>query len=168
MKIKYDLTTFLNQTLFSLDIHTMLNDVEDFLIFSERNLDRQKKREFRSAVSKMDEEQFDDTRIAAQLQNQAREGVEYRFGVILKQRVRYAALTALITTVEWCLISLKKRASFDFPNNDVNENEAVYILKVFNNKMKLELESKVLLIQKLIQVRNCIVHGNPPRKRLHL
>ena len=94
MKIKYDLTTFLNQTLFSLDIHTMLNDVEDFLIFSERNLDRQKKREFRSAVSKMDEEQFDDTRIAAQLQNQAREGVEYRFGVILKQRVRYAALTA--------------------------------------------------------------------------
>ena len=96
---------------------------------------------------------------AAQLQNQAREGVEYRFGVILKQRVRYAALTALITTVEWCLISLKKRASFDFPNNDVNENEAVYILKVFNNKMKLELESKVLLIQKLIQVRNCIVHA---------
>jgi hypothetical protein len=88
------------------------------------------------------------------------EGVEYRFEVSLKQRVRYAALTALITTIEWCLISLKNRASFDFPKKSENKNDAVHILSIFNDDATLGLEPKIQLLKSLVHARNCIVHAS--------
>jgi len=159
MKTKFDLNDFLDQTFFSLDIHTMLGDVEDFVEFSERNMEWQKYRELRRAEREFEEEDFDDPRIEAQYRDQTLEGVEYRFEVSLKQRVRYAALTALITTVEWCLISLKNRASFDFPKKPNSKNEAAYILSIFNDKMTLGLEAKIQFFENLVQARNCIVHA---------
>lgn len=159
MEAKFDLNAFLDQTIFGLDIQTMLGDVEDFIEFSESNMEWQKHRELRRAERECEEEEFDDPSIGAQYRDQALEGVEYRFEASLKQRVRYAALTALITTVEWCLISLKNRASFDFPKKPNSKNEATHILSIFNDKMTLELEEKIQFFENLVQTRNCIVHA---------
>lgn len=159
MKSKFDLNAFLDQTFFGLDIQTMLGDVEDFVEFSERNIGWQKNRELRRAEHECDVEEFDAPSIEAQYRDQTLEDVEYRFEVSLKQRVRYAALTALITTVEWCLISLKNRASFDFPKKPKSRNEAVHILSTFNDKMALGLEAKIQFVENLAQARNCIIHA---------
>lgn len=159
MKTKFDIDAFLDQTFFGLDIHTMLGDIEDFIEFSESNIKWQKHRELRRAEHECNIGKFDNPSIEAQFRDQTLEGVEYRFEVNLKQRVRYAALTALITTVEWCLISLKNRASFDFPNKPDSRNEAVHILSTFNDKMTLGLEAKVQFVDYLVQARNCIIHA---------
>lgn len=137
----------------------MLRDVEDFVEFSESNIERQKHRELRRTERKCEDEKFDDPNTKAQYRIQSIEGVEYRFEVSLKQKVRYASLTALITTVEWCLISLKNRASFNFPKKPDSKNEAVHVLSIFNEKMALGLEEKIQILENLIQARNCIVHS---------
>lgn len=159
MKNRFDFATFLEQTLFGLDIHLMLGDVEDFIDFSESNIDWQKRRELRKAEQECNFEVFDDPQFAAQYRDQTIEGIEYRFEVSLRQRVRYAALTALITTVEWIVISLKLRANFRIPKKADGKNEAVHLLEVFDNKTTLGLRSEIERIETLVQVRNCVVHA---------
>ncbi|MWV14361.1 hypothetical protein F3I62_19860 [Pseudomonas sp. R-28-1W-6] len=138
----------------------MLGYIEDFIKFSEINIDRNKQKELRRAGREREREgMFDDPRDEAQYRSQELENVEYRFEVSLKQRVRYAALAALITTIEWRLLALKKRASFEFPKHPNGTNETVHILGVFNEKTALGLESKIQLTEGLVKVRNCIVHA---------
>ncbi len=139
MNTKLDLNAFLDQTFFGLDTLTMLADVEDFIEFSESNIDWQKHRELRRAEQECNNVWFDDPRLKTQYRDQTLEGVKFRFEVSLTQRVRYAALIALITTIEWVLLALKKRVSFNFPERPDGKNEAVYILSVFNNKAALGL-----------------------------
>lgn len=154
-----DLTTLLDQTIFGLDTLSMLGDVEDFIEFSESNIGWQKHRELRRAEQECNDTEFDDPQFEFQYRDQMLEGVEYRFEVSLKQRIRYAALIALITTIEWVLLALKERTSFKFPNKPKRMNEAIHALTVFNEKTGLGLEHKILLLEALIQIRNCIVHA---------
>ena len=159
MKTKLSIDEILNQTFFGLDTLTMLGDVEHFIEFSESNIAWQKQREYCCTERECDEEEFDDPSVEAQYRDQMLEGVLYRFDVGLAQRIRYAGLTALITTIEWCLLSLRNRAAFIFPEKPNSRNEAVHILEVFNEKTALRLEPKVELLEVLIQVRNCVVHA---------
>ena len=159
MTAKIDFNTFLDQTFFGLDTLTMLGDVEDFIEFSESNIGWQKRRELRRAEQECNDTEFDDPQLEAQYRDQTLEGVEYRFEISLKQRVRYAALSALITTVEWVLLTLKKRAAFEFPKKPEKTNEAVHALTVFNEKASISLEHEVQLLESLNQIRNCIVHA---------
>lgn len=159
MTSKLDLSALLDQRFFGLDTLAMLGDVEDFIEFSESNIGWQKHRELRRAEQKCNNTEFDDPRLEALCRDQILEGVEYRFDVSLTQRVRYAALIALITTVEWVVLALKKRTAFEFPPKPKKKNEAVHALSVFNKKATLGLEQKILLLETLSQVRNCIVHA---------
>ena len=159
MTTKIDLNAFLDQKFFGLDTLTMLGDVEDFIEFSESNINWQKNRELRRAKQKCNDAEFDDPRVDSLYRDHTLEGVEYRFEVSLKQRVRYAALTTLITTIEWVLLALKECTSFEFPKKPEKTNEAIHILSVFNEKTALDLEQKILFLETLIQIRNCIVHA---------
>jgi len=159
MITKLDLTELLDQTFFGIDTLTMLGDVEDFIEFSERNIGLQKNREFRRAEQECNNAKFDAPRLEGQYRNQILESVEFRFEVSLKQRVRYAALTTLITTIEWVLLALKKRASFNFPEKPSKKSDVVHILSVFNEKAALALEQEIQILETLIQIRNCIVHA---------
>ena len=159
MKAKLDLNAFLDQTFFGLDILTMLGDVEDFIEFSENNIGWQKHRELRRAEQECNDTEFADPRLEAQYRDQMLNGVEFRFGVSLTQRVRYSSLIALITTIEWSLLALKKRASFEFPKTPDKTNEAIHILSVLSEKAALSLEQEILSLETLIYVRNCIVHA---------
>lgn len=159
MKTPLDVEDFFNRTLFGLDILAMLSDIEDFIDFSEANIEWQKLRELRRAEFECDEEQFDDMNFAAHYREQTIEGVSYRFDVSLTQRVRYAALISFITTIEWVLISLRKRAAFAVPKKPERKNGAVHLLQVFNHKASLNLASQIQIIEDLTHVRNCIVHA---------
>jgi hypothetical protein len=153
------LEALLNLTFFGLDTISMLGDIEDFINFSENNIDWQKRRELRCAESECAKEQFDDPRDAAQFHAQTIDGVTYRFEVSLAQRVRYAALVSLITTIEWVLISLKNRATFDIPEKPNGKSEAMHFLDTFNQAASVGLTSEIQTIETLVQIRNCIVHA---------
>lgn len=159
MKTKIDFDTLLDQTFFGLDTLTMLGDVEDFIEFSESNIGWQKHRELRRAEQECNSAEFDDPHLEAQYRDQTLQGVEFRFEVSLTQRVRYAALIALITTIEWVLLALKQRASFKFPQKPDKKNEAIHVLSVLNEKVALGLEREILSLEALIYIRNCIVHA---------
>lgn len=159
MAAKLDFNTLLKQTFFCIDTLTMLGDVEDFIEFSESNIGWQKHRELRRAEQECNAADFDDPHLEAQYRDQTVEGVEYRFEISLKQRVRYAALIALITTIEWVLLALKKRAAFKFPKKPVKKNGAVHALSIFNEKTSASLEKNIQFLESLSQVRNCIVHA---------
>lgn len=154
-----DFTTLLDQTFYGLDTLSMLGDIEDFIELSESNIGWQKHQELRRAEEKCNDIGFDDPLLEAQYRDQMLEGVQFRFEVSLTQRVRYAALVSLITTIEWVLIALKKRTSFDFSKTQDKKNEAVHILSVFNVKASLGLEKKIAALENLVFIRNCIVHA---------
>lgn len=154
-----DLTSLLDQTFFGLDILSMLGDVEDFIEFSESNIELQKHRELRHAEQECNNLEFNDRREEAQYRVQLLEDVQFRFEVSLTQRVRYAALITLITTIEWVLLALKKRTSFKFPKTPNGKNEAVHILSVFNLRASLSLDNQISSLEALIYIRNCIVHA---------
>jgi hypothetical protein len=154
-----DIEMLLNQTFFGLDTLAMLSDIEDFIELSEKNIDEQKQQELQVAERKYAEEQFEDPHLADQYYDQMIEGIAYRFDVSLTQRVRYAALTSIITTIEWALVALKNRATFEIPPKPGRKCDVVHLLEVFNSKASAGLTSEIQNIEVLVQVRNCIVHA---------
>lgn len=154
-----DLEAFLDKSFFAIDTLSMLSDIEDFIDFSERNIDWQKNREIRHAEIAFTNEHFDNSHEDAQFHEQTIDGLRYRFGVSLTQRVRYAALVSLITTIEWVLFHLKNRSNINIPKKANGTSDAVHLLIQFNQAASLGLSSKIQEIEILVQVRNCIVHA---------
>lgn len=149
----------LNEPIYSWDSLTLLGDVEDFLDFSEANIERQARRELRATALECDRVEFEDPLDTARYREQRIEGVQYRFKTSLTQRVRYSGLTAVITTLEWSLIVMKGRASFPIPKTPKKTNEAVHLLTVFAETSRQDRASEIEELKLLTQVRNCIVHS---------
>lgn len=139
----------------------MLEGIKSFLEFSESNIALQKHRELRRAKAEVDKVQFTDEEehLAPQYRDQIIRGVEYRFDTNLSQRVRYSALSALVTTIDWCALSLERRATFDIPKKPKKTNQAVHILRTIENQAKLGIEPHISEIELLFHVRNCVVHA---------
>ncbi len=158
MTVKIDLDALLDQTFFGLDTLTMLGGVEDFIDFSERNIKCQKYRERQRSEQECNYPDFDDPLLEAQYRYQTLVDVKYRFEIILAQRIRYATLIALIATIEWVMLALKKRAAFKLPKKPGNKSEVVQAVSVFIEYAEITLGQKIDLLEQLCHVRNCIVH----------
>lgn len=137
----------------------MLGDIDDFIGFSEANISWHKHREIQRTKDECNNIKFDNSHEEGQYRYQMLEGVEYRFEVSLKQRVRYAGLVALVTTIEWAILTLKKRSKFDFPQKPPNKNPAIHALTVFNERACLGLDEIIQFIETIIHTRNCVVHS---------
>lgn len=152
----------LNEPIYGWDSLALLGDVEDFLDFSEANIEWQAKRELRATSIECEGMDFEDPLDNARYVEQRIEGVQYRFKVSLTQRVRYSGLTAIITTIEWALIVVKGRASFhipDKPKMPKGKSDAVYLLEVFADQCGEDMTLAIKELQTLIQARNCVVHS---------
>ena len=139
----------------------MLGGVEDFLSFSESNLVWQRRRELQKAEQEAAETTFKegDARYRTSYRDHLIESATYRFEVSLNQHVRYAGLTALVTTVEWCALIFERRATFTLPSKPDKKNRAVHILEIFSSKANLDLSHEISQLESLIHVRNCVVHA---------
>lgn len=157
--VGFSADTFLDQTVFGLDILTMLSDIEDFIEFSECNIEWKKRCELQREQLNFDKEPID-PQFASQYRDQVIESVAYRFDVSLTRQVRYAALTSIITTIEWVLISLRNRTNFKIPKKPDGKNEAIFLLEEFSQKTSFDLSLQIKKIETLISVRNCIVHAS--------
>ena len=160
MPPSFDAEAFLNQPIHAWDTLTLLGDIEDFIDFSEANIDWQLKRELRRLKAEHMEVIVDDPNMDAQYKDQQIEGAEYRFSVSLAQRVHYSALTALITSIEWSMLALRRRAQFAVPDKPEKVSEVVHLVSVFSSKAQQNLGEEQALLSMLVQVRNCIVHSS--------
>ena len=159
MHTNSNLESILSQTFFGIDTLTIFSDLEDFILFSESSLIHQKQQEIQRVNKEFNKFYIRKSDQEHQYMIQIFDNIEYRFEISLKQRIRYAALVSLITTIEWVLLSLKKRVLFPFPKKPKEKNEAIYTLEVFNEQAKLNLKQEIILLESLTQIRNCIVHA---------
>src|SRR5690348_8496849 len=99
-----DLERLLNERHYATDFQYFIGDVEDFLDFSESNIEWQYRAELQRIAREAASADWPDG-YREHLEGNA----EHRFKVSLPLRVRYAAVIALVTAVEWSVDYLAKR-----------------------------------------------------------
>ena len=156
-----DLDRLLDQTFYGWDTTTMLSGVIDFLEFSESNLSWQRRREMRKAKHEGDTAKFEpeDEYLEGSYLQHLIENVEYWFDVSLSQRVRYAGLVALVTSLEWCSKGLTKQFTRKPPKTPNKENRHINFLAHLDQLSSSGFGAHIDHLKKLVLVRDCVVHS---------
>lgn len=150
----FDPEKFLNTPIYAFDFQFMIGDVKDFLEFSESNIGWQHRRELQAIFHRKDLDDY-----PSGYREHLEENANHRFLVSLPLRVRYAAVLALTTSVEWSVKFLNMRAVAPVPEKRDGTNQTVRILRELVARAQLSAGSAIDDYEALINVRNCIVHS---------
>jgi hypothetical protein len=150
----FDLQKFLDTPIEAFDFQFMIGDVKDFLEFSESNIDWQYRRELKAIANRKDIVDF-----PPGYRHHLEQNAEHRFKVSLPLRVRYGAVLAFTTSVEWAIGYLNKCAASPVSNHRDDTNLTVKILRDFSARASVDAEAVIDDYQALIQIRNCIAHS---------
>ncbi len=152
---------FLQEPIYSWDILTLLSGIVGYLAFSEQNLAWQRQPEVRRAQKETDG--LDLQPECADLLSEAREQiVEYaklRFDIGLSQSVRYGGVVAYVTSIQWCMKLFGARLVHALPEKPRHKNEAVHALEYLNTRITAPLSAQAAELERVITVRNCMVHA---------
>jgi hypothetical protein len=152
-----DLERLLKEPIYASDFQLMIGDVEDFLDFSEINIEWQYRRELQS-IRRADLEGF-----PPEYRDGYREhleaNAEHRFKVTLPLRVRYGALLALTTSVEWSVQYLVKWLRQSISKKPEGHNCTVHALFELEKRTGIGKAGIVRDYKALVQIRNCIAHS---------
>lgn len=150
-----NLDRLLTDPIYAMSFQYMIGDLEDFLEFSELNVDWQYRRELLAIERQTGAEELP----YGYLEN-LKTSAEHRFTVSLPLRVRYGAVIALITSVEWSVCSLIKALKRPVKRPiGSKENETVYHLSKLDRELQLSKSNVILDYKALVQIRNCIAHA---------
>lgn len=138
------------------DFQFQFGDLLDFIEFSEANLEWQ-----RSSYLKMLDKQYRGKGYPADEYSAERDNIEYRFDFRLAQKIRYSAIIALVTTVEWASGLLEKQG---LKEKEVRKkfngvNKHITRLREYYQFADCSLEHNLEELEKVIKVRNCITHS---------
>lgn len=152
----FDPEEFLNTPIYAFDFQFMIGDVKDFLEFSENNIDLQYQCELQAIAHRKDWNQF-----PSDYREHLEENVNHRFRVSLPLRIRYGAVLAFITSVEWSVKFLNEGALFPVSEKTKQDktNHTVKVLKELSARTQLPAQSTIEAYEALVNVRNCIVHS---------
>lgn len=151
---KFDPEKFLSEPIYAFDFKFMVGDVEDFLEFSESNVEWQFRREMLSIQRQAEAEEFEPG-----YKEHLETNAEHRFKVSLPLRVRYGALVALITSVEWSVVFIVGQLKTPLPEKPRNMNPTVHALLELERHLSMGADELVQDYEALVRVRNCIVHS---------
>jgi hypothetical protein len=150
------LQDILDTPIFAFDQLAAFSGVRTFLDFSERNIEQRRQ----SIVADIDAE-MEDIKIGDEHWEDYREhkirSAEFQYNVVLPMRVRYAALTAFISTIEWSMKVI--RPSFTMPRKPSRTSETVHLLREYAARCDLDLTDRIKCLDFLIWVRNSIMHN---------
>lgn len=151
-----DLDRLLNEPIHAMDFQFMIGDVHDLLHFSEMNIEWQYRRELQSIERRGEIED-----IPQDYKEHLEENAQHRFTVSLPLRIRYAALVALTTSVEWSVGLLVKalRQPLPRPPKGPRKNETVRRLTELVARTGVGKSNFVQDFDALTEVRNCIAHS---------
>lgn len=155
-----DLDRLLSEPIYAWDFQYMIGDVEDFLDFSESNIAWQHRRELQDINRRAEIEAFPEG-YKEHLQTNA----EHRFKVSLPLRVRYGAVIALTTSVEWSVSFLVKRLKVQLSEKPKGRNETVHALFELQQRTGIGGVDAVRDYEAIVQVRNCIAHSSGIEER---
>ncbi len=151
---EFDIDKFLNSPIDALDFQFMIGDVKDFLEFSESNIDWQHRRELQAIALRSDFHEF-----PPEYQERLEQNADHRFKVSLPLRVRYAALLAFTTSVEWAVDHLNRTSHLPLSETRDGTNLTVKVLHQFTLRAAVDSGSVIENYEALVQIRNCIAHS---------
>lgn len=150
----FDPEKFLDTPIYASDFQFMVGDVKDFLQFSESNIEWRYRRELQAISQRKDVDDF-----PPGYREHLEQNAEHRFRVSLPLRVRYGAVLALTTSVEWSVRFLNMRAHTPVPEKRDGTNQTVRVLRELSARTQLSAQSTIDNYEALVNVRNCIVHS---------
>lgn len=148
----------INEPIYAFDFQFMIGEVQDYLDFAENNLEWQYRAELQSLSLRAEMEAF--AGFPQGYREHLETNVEHRFKVSLPLRIRYGALLALTTTVEWSVAYLFQRLTRPVGKKPKGKNKTIYALEVINERVGLKRDAPIKAFEALVWVRNCIVHGS--------
>lgn len=128
----FDIEKFINTPIYAFDFKFMIGDVKGFLEFSERNIDWQHRRELRMIAQRKD---FDD--FPLEYRDHLEQNANHRFRVSLPLRVRYGALLAFTTSIEWAVDHLNRGLFNPVPKRE-GANPTVEILRELTTRAAVD------------------------------
>lgn len=152
----FDTEKFLNTPMFALNQLGVFSNVADFLGFSEENIAQQKTAALLRVDQDVSESGIEEPELFSYREHILRE-IDFRFDVALPMRVRYAALTAFTSTIEWSMTVLKP--SFRVPKPPKGTAPAIHLLTIFSDLCDLPITREIGCLEFLIWVRNSIMHN---------
>lgn len=149
-----DLERLLNEPIYAFDFQFMIGDIGDFLDFSETNMELQYGQELLSIKQQAEVEEFPNG-----YREHLETNAEHRFKVSLPLRVRYGAVIALATSVEWSVKFLTSRLRNPLMPTSKGQNDTVYALIEINKRTSSNKNDVISDYETLIHIRNCIAHN---------
>ena len=150
----FDPEKLLDTPIYAFDFQFMIGDVRDLLAFSESNIEWQYRRELQAMSHRRDIDDF-----PPGYRDHLEQGAEHRFTVSLPLRVRYGAVLALTTSVEWSVKFLNQRARGPVPEMRDGTNHTVRVLREFSERTSIPAQIAIDEYEALVKVRNCVVHS---------
>lgn len=152
-----DLDRLMNEPIYDFDFQFMIGDIQDYLDFSENNIEWQYRSELQSIKRRAEVGDFEG--IPQGYREHLETNAEHRFKVSLPLRIRYGALLALVTTVEWSVAYLDRNLIEPRGTVPKGKNETIYLLEVLNERTSLGRDDQIRDFEVLIWIRNCIAHS---------
>lgn len=152
--VEFDLEKFLNMPIDAFDFQFMIGDVKDYLEFSENNIDLQHHRELQAIAHRKD---FNE--LPPEYKLHLEQSADHRFKVSLPLRVRYGALQAFTTSVEWAVGYLNQASLSSLRDNRDGANLAVKVLRHYAMQTNVNSADVIDNYEALVQIRNCISHS---------
>ena len=149
-----DLKRLLNEPIYAFDFQFMIGDIEDFLDYSESNIEWQYKREIQSILHKAEAED-----LPQGCKEHLETNAEHRFKISLPLRVRYGALLSLTISVEWSVGYLVEKLVEPLKKNQKEKNFTVHALFELDKRAGIGATDTIQDYEALVHVRNCIAHN---------
>jgi hypothetical protein len=149
-----DFSRLLREPIHAFDFRFMVGDIADYLELSESSLEWMHRRELQSIEHRAKSEEF-----PPGYEDHLTINADHRFKVSLPLRVRYGALVALITSVEWSVKILVDQLREPLPKTPSNQNETVHRLRELEGSVQTGYLAAIDDYAALVHVRNCVTHN---------
>lgn len=149
-----EIQDILSTYIHALDFQSMVEDVTDFIQLSEQTVEDQYQRELEV------ETKATYPNAPPGYREHVLEGLEFRFRVSLPTRLRYAAIVAIATSLEWAVKLLNAEALEPVATVRDGTNPTVQVLRALSQRSGAPIEDDISIFEDLVQVRNCIAHDS--------
>jgi len=149
-----DAERLLNEPHYGWSLQYLIGDVEDFLDFSESNIEWQYRAELQRIRRECETGDWPEG-----YREHLESNAEHRFTVSLPLRVRYAAIVALVTSVEWYVGRLNRLLKVPLPKKPDALNSTVHALLELQNRTHVGERHTVEDFEALVHLRHCIAHS---------
>jgi hypothetical protein len=150
------LQNILETPIFAFDQLAVFSGIRTFLDFSERNIEQRRQSIVADVDAEMEHIKIDDEHREGYREHKI-QSAEFQYNVALPMRVRYAALTAFVSTIEWSMKVIKP--SFTMPRKPSGKSETAHLLHEYAARCNLDLTDRIDCLDFLTWVRNSVMHN---------